>query len=460
MARSTPAQRRRAALYRFQVIASLLPPQLTRAERSERLSQILRQPPLPLDGQPPPPLSRRKVLRWLKTYRQAEGDPLSALEPKVREDRGRSRKVPPDLLAQVIALRERGPRYSVKELLKRIDHPEKDRVSRRSVGRALRQAGYDRRDKRARVAALRKTPGGLPPDWDMEAWEADFPNEVWQVDSTPSIWLAKGPHREHAVQLQLVNIIADHSRLVVGGGFVERLQVAELLALLVPAIARYGCPVKLYVDQAQIHRSKILAAGLARLGGHVVLGTAGHAPGHGKIERLHQKTESTLLEDLRLSPVDTAEEATRYHEAWREGDAEEGHTETGERPRARWERILGNVRIPSAEELLWAFRGELPRTVSELGVIRHGGRKYEAPPSHRRARPYRAQIRFDLLDTSQVWIEDEDGSLHACPLHRVRSHTERRERRRKKAQRSPLHFSSLFEERDAPSREGDDPPST
>ena len=117
MARSTPAQRRRAALYRFQVIASLLPPQLTRAERSERLSQILRQPPLPLDGQPPPPLSRRKVLRWLKTYRQAEGDPLSALEPKVREDRGRSRKVPPDLLAQVIALRERGPRYSVKELL-------------------------------------------------------------------------------------------------------------------------------------------------------------------------------------------------------------------------------------------------------------------------------------------------------------------------------------------------------
>jgi len=452
MSRSSAAQRRRIALYRFQVIATLLPPQLSRSERAERLKQLLLAPPPAADGQPAPALSRRKVLRWLSAYRSALGqsDPLQALEPKVRKDRGRSRKVPPELLSQVIALRERAARLSAKELLKRIEHAQKGQVARRTVARAMREAGYDRRDKRARIAARRKGPG-FTPDWDLEAWEADFPNEVWQVDSTPSIWLAKGPHREQAVQLQLVNIIDDHSRRIVGGGFVERLRVTELLELLVPALARYGCPVLLYVDQAQIHRSKVLVEGLPRLGGNVVLGTAGHAPGHGKVERLHQKAEDTLVEDLRLSPVQTAEEATRYHQRWREAEADEVHTETGETPRSRWERILGNVRLPGADELLWAFRGEIERTVSELGAIRNNGRVYKAPPSHRRATPYKVTIRFDLLDTSQVWIQDEDGTRHPCALYRKLSHTERRARRDVK--RPQISFTSLFEPDSSPADE-------
>lgn len=442
MSRKTPAERRREALYRFQVIAPLLPPQLDRQERARRLDEILTSPPLPPDGSQPPSLSRRTLLRWLKAFRDAEGDRLVALEWKMREDLGTARKVPKDLLEQVIALRENAARLSVKEILKRIAHEAKDRVSRRSVSRALRRAGYDRRDKRRRIAERRKGPS-FTPDWDLAAWEADFPNEVWQVDSTPSIWLARGPHRDKPVQLQLVNIIDDHSRLVVGGGFVERLRVTELLAFLVPAIERYGCPVILYVDQAQIHRSTILGEGLPRLGGTVILGTAGHAPGHGKVERLHQIVQDTLLEDLRLSPVTTAAEATLQHQLWRERYANDVHGETGETPRTRWERILGNARIPGRDELVWAFRGAIERTVSELGVIRLSGRKYEAPPSHRRRVPYRVQVRFDLLEQSQIWIEDDDGTRHPCPLYRTRSHTERR--RRAPAPGSALSFTKLFE---------------
>lgn len=442
MSRKTPAERRREALYRFQVIAPLLPPQLDREERARTLAEILASPPLPPDGSSPPSLSRRTVLRWLKAYRGAERDRLAALERKVRADLGGTRRVPRALLEQVIALRERAARLSVKEILKRIDHEARDRVSRRSVSRAMRRAGYDRRDKRRRIAARRKG-ASFTPDWDLTSWEADFPNEVWQVDSTPSIWLARGPYRDEPKQLQLVNLIDDHSRRVVGGGFVERLRVTELLAVLVPAIECFGCPVLLYADQAQIHRSSILTEGLPRLGGNVVLGTAGHAPGHGKIERLHQIAQDTLLEDLRLSPVETAEEATLRHQLWRERYADEVHGETRETPRARWERILGNARIPTRDELTWAFRGTIGRTLSELGILRLNGRKYEAPSSHRRRAPYRVQVRFDLLDASQVWIEDDDGTCHACPLFQKRSHTERR--RRASPQSSALSFTRLFE---------------
>ncbi|MBL4847111.1 MAG: Mu transposase C-terminal domain-containing protein [Planctomycetes bacterium] len=144
-----------------------------------------------------------------------------------------------------------------------------------------------------------------------------------------------------------------------------------------------------------------------------------------------------------MSPVHTALEATQRHELWRVEDALEEHASTGELPLTRWRRIEGNARIPSEEELRWAFRGEVERTVGKLGEIQWSGKLYEAPHSHRRTSPYRVTLRFDLLDAGQVWIEDEDGSHHPCPLYRVRSHTERR--RRRPRLEGGLSFRALFE---------------
>lgn len=439
------SRRQQEALYRFLVIAPLLPPHLSSKERAQRIDRILRDPPRLPDGSLPPRLSKRTIQRWLKTYRDAGTENrLAALESKVRNDCGKSREIPPELLAQAISLREGSPRFSLRELLKRIDHPERDKTARRTLARAFLLAGYDRRDKRRRIAARHSGPTA-DVNWDLATWEADFPNALWQVDSTPSIWLAAGRHRGRPVRLQLVNIIDDHSRLVVGGGFVERLRVVDLLSFLVPAIGRYGCPSILFVDKAKVHTSTILTEGLPRLGGQVIFGTVGHAPGHGKVERLHQRAEDTLIEDLRRSPVETAEAATRCHELWRERYAEEDHGSTGEAPRQRWERILGNARIPTAEELTWAFRGELERRIDEVGAIQLNGLVYEAPASHRRSTPCKVRVRFDLLDTSTLWIQDEDGTRHACPLYRTRSHTERR-RERHAGSPPGISFRSLFDE--------------
>jgi putative transposase len=460
MTRTPKSARRREALYRYLVIAPLLPPQLDRKERGRRIAGILKEPPRPPDGSPTPPLSKRTIHRWLELYQKArkeQRDPLEALEPKVRDDHGKPRKIAAELLSKAIVLRQEWPRFSLKSILERVDHPDRGRAARRSLARAFLQAGYDRRDKRRRIAARDQGPRHEI-DWDLQDWEADFPNDLWQVDSTPSIWLAAGRHREQPVHLQLVNIIDDHSRLVVGGGFVERLRVVDLLELLVPAITRYGCPSLLYADQAKIHKSAILVEGLPRIGGHVVLGTVGHAPGHGKIERLHQTVESTLIEDLRRSPVETAAEATRKHQLWRERNAEEAHTTTGEPPRTRWERILGNARIPREEELRWAFRGEHRSQITEVGAIRLHGQKYEAPASHRRSRPYMVTVRYDLLDTSTIWIEDDDGTRHPCPLYRTRSHTERRVKRGA-ADAPGLSFRALFDaERHDDSTPQEEPP--
>lgn len=409
------------------------------------MDAILANPPPFPNGEPPPPMSRRTLRRWLRQVRETgDGDVLTALEPKVRSDRGASKTIPPELLAEALALRERAPRLSVRRILERITHPARDRVSRRTLSRAFEEAGYDRRDKRRRIKD--RSRGTLPTvDWDLELWEADFPNSVWQMDSTPCIWLGKTPFRERPVRLQRLSIVDDHSRLVTGGGYSERLRVVDLLPFLIAAIASFGCPSVLYLDQAKVHRSRIITEGIARLGGTVILGTAGHAPGHGKIERLHQIQEDTLVQDLHLSPVHTVAAANQAYELWRERYALEIHGETKEAPLSRWQRIEGNARIPSEEALRWAFRGDARRTVSNVGIIEWDGQRYEAPPSHRRSQPYRVEIRFDLLDPSCIWIEDPDGSRHPCPLHERRTHTQRR---RKKGQDhgSGLSFRRLLDD--------------
>jgi hypothetical protein len=53
-------------------------------------------------------------------------------------------------------------------------------------------------------------------------------------------------------------------------------------------------------------------------------------------------------------------------------------------------------------------------------------------------------VRYDLLDRSTIWIEDADGTHHACPLYRVRSHTERRVKHDHAA--PGLSFRALFDE--------------
>ena len=57
---------------------------------------------------------------------------------------------------------------------------------------------------------------------------------------------------------------------------------------------------------------------------------------------------------------------------------------------------------PLISELRWAFRGESERNVGKLGEIQWSGELYEAPSSHRPAYAYKATIRFDLTDDSQM----------------------------------------------------------
>ena len=122
---------------------------------------------------------------------------------------------------------------------------------------------------------------------------ASLPNELWQTDATH--WsLADGS------PVEILNIIDDHSRLLVAAAPFRTVKAADVVALFHRAAERAGYPAALLSDNAAVfsgtsrHGTVLLESELERLG---IVGK--HArPYHpqtcGKVERFHQ-TEKRWL---------------------------------------------------------------------------------------------------------------------------------------------------------------------
>jgi transposase InsO family protein len=124
-------------------------------------------------------------------------------------------------------------------------------------------------------------------------FEATLPNELWQTDATH--WsLADGSG------VEILNLIDDHSRLLVAATALRTVRAADVVALFHQAAARLGYPAALLSDNAAVFSGAsrggkvLLESELERLG---ILGK--HArPYHpqtcGKVERFHQTQKRWL----------------------------------------------------------------------------------------------------------------------------------------------------------------------
>jgi transposase InsO family protein len=115
---------------------------------------------------------------------------------------------------------------------------------------------------------------------------AERANECWQLDDTP--WqLANG------TDVKILNVIDDHSRLLVASSAMTTCTGTAALAVLAAAAMVLGWPARFLSDNAKAFRH-VLADALAKLGVR-----AGHSRPHhpqtcGKVERFHQTLKKWL----------------------------------------------------------------------------------------------------------------------------------------------------------------------
>ncbi|MDQ6720106.1 MAG: IS481 family transposase [Candidatus Dormibacteraeota bacterium] len=124
-------------------------------------------------------------------------------------------------------------------------------------------------------------------------FEAALPNELWQTDATH--WqLADGS------SVEILNLIDDHSRLVVGSVAFVTVKAADVVTVFYDAAQRYGYPAALLSDNAAVFSGSsrkgkvLLESELERLGIGAKHSTPYHPQTCGKVERFHQSQKRYL----------------------------------------------------------------------------------------------------------------------------------------------------------------------
>jgi transposase InsO family protein len=122
---------------------------------------------------------------------------------------------------------------------------------------------------------------------------ADLPNQLWQIDATH--WSLAGER-----SVEILNMIDDHSRLVVASVAFDTVKAADVVAVFHGAAQRCGYPAALLSDNAAVfsggsRQGKVLLESeLERLGIRPSHARPYHPQTCGKVERLHQ-TEKRWL---------------------------------------------------------------------------------------------------------------------------------------------------------------------
>jgi transposase InsO family protein len=131
------------------------------------------------------------------------------------------------------------------------------------------------------------------PKSSWRSFEAGLPNECWQSDVTH--WrLADG------TEVEIINVIDDHSRLAVAARVSARASAPEALAVFLAAARRWGLPAALLTDNGCVyttwHRGgpNVLQTELLALGIDFRHSRPYHPQTCGKIERFHQTMKAFL----------------------------------------------------------------------------------------------------------------------------------------------------------------------
>lgn len=210
--------------------------------------------------------------RWAR-----DGD--AALEPRSRAPKLVWNKTPIEVEDGVVATRKRlrdaGLDYGPEEVAAGLAAVTGRAPSPATVYRILKARGFI-------TPEPRKTPKRS-----RRRFEAQRANESWQVDDTT--WpLADG------TEVKILNVIDDHSRLLIASTAMSVCTGAATLAALADAAATLGWPQRFQSDNASTFRY-VLADALRPLGVAAAHSRPNHPQTNGKVERFHQTEQKWLV---------------------------------------------------------------------------------------------------------------------------------------------------------------------
>jgi len=227
-------------------------------------------------------VSKSWVAKLVGRFRE-EG--YGAIEPRSRAPKRIPHRTPDELEDEIVALRKElvdlGLDAGAQTIHYHLGRRRDEVPSVSTIWRVLRRRGFvtPQPHKRPRSSWVR--------------FEARLPNECWQSDVTH--WRLAG-----GTQVEIVNVIDDHSRLAVGARVLPVATAAKALEVFREAGARWGFPAALLTDNGCVyttwHRGgpNVMQTELLALGIDYRHSRPYHPQTCGKVERFHQTMKAFL----------------------------------------------------------------------------------------------------------------------------------------------------------------------
>ena len=388
------------ALFRFSLIAPVVNDTFDACSQMQFFRDIAAKTHTLPDGKSVK-FSAGAIKKWFLLYKKGGFD---ALIPKTRSDLGKPRVLDSSCIEKIHALKEKYPYITGKLLYQKLVEEGYIKVTNTSLATVLRYI-RDNNLKRNQIAPV-----------DRRAFEMEFANDCWQSDTTHGpVIKVNGLKR----QTYLIAFIDDASRLILHGEFFFNDNAVNMQIVFKKAVAKYGVPKKLFVDNGSSYRNDQLHLICASLG-TLLIHTKAYSPeSKGKIERSFRTIKDNWLNCIDWNVFSSLEQLNSgFNEYLNDKYTNSEHSALGMTPRNRYLRDINKVKLIPAELLENHFLHRVTRKVNNDSTIQLDSKYFEVP---QKFIGQRLNIRYLPSDTDKAFIFNHDNVLinTIYPLKRV-----------------------------------------
>jgi transposase InsO family protein len=321
---------------------------------------------------------------------------IDALMPKERSDKGSTRALPDTAIEEIYRVKETFPRLNATQIHK---HLIEESFIPATVSVAAVQRFIKKNDmKSARNPNLR----------DRKAFEEDSFGKMWQADTCYLPYITEDGK---ARRTYCIMIIDDHSRMIVGGRLFYNDNAYNFQKVFKDAVATYGIPDKLYVDNGCSYSNDQLSLICGTIGTVLLHTKVRDGASKGKVERNFRTLKERWLYGLDISRIVSLEEFNHLLQDYIRQHNTTLHSTTRQTPLERYQNTKSHTRIPRSREWLeQSFLNRIFRRVSKDSTVSIDGVYYDAPMQFISAK---VEIRFlpGDMDSAFILYENQRYSL-------------------------------------------------
>lgn len=349
------------AQFRFAVIAPVIQGLFSDASQTAYFKRVTEKPLILPDGTSVK-YSYKTPEKWASLYKKGG---LEALMPTERSDKGSSRALSGEAIEEIYRLKKEFPRINATQIHAKLVEESfiPDTVSVDAVQRFIRHNDL----KSARNPILR----------DRKAFEEDAFGKMWQADTCYFPYITEdGKSR----RVYCIMIIDDHSRLLVGGGLFYNDSAYNFQKVLKEAVAAFGVPSKLLVDNGSPYSNEQLSMICVSLGTVLIHTRVRDGASKGKSERHWRTLKETWLYTLDISQIHSLAQFNGMLKDYMRTYNTSFHSAIQATPMERYQNSMEGVRLPQSSQWLDdCFFNRVTRRVRKDSTVSIDRVSYDVP---------------------------------------------------------------------------------